>query len=118
MALLRPRTFDIAPSREGERYRRLRLRTENPGVGGSIPSLPTIVPFTSPILTSRRFSVGFHSRMRLGRNLVHTSRPGCGREVPIRPYSHQTLRLIGWPLYGSPRSCNGVGTAGVHSRTG
>ncbi len=26
-------------------------------------------------------------------------RPGCGREVPIRRYSHQTLRLIGWPLY-------------------
>src|SRR5215471_12077031 len=26
-------------------------------------------------------------------------RPGCGREVPIQRYSHQTLRLIGWPLY-------------------
>jgi hypothetical protein len=24
---------------------------------------------------------------------------GCGREVPIRRYSHQILRLIGWPLY-------------------
>src|SRR5215467_16383900 len=27
------------------------------------------------------------------------ARPGCRREVPIRRYSHQTLRLIGWRLY-------------------
>ena len=26
-------------------------------------------------------------------------RPGCGREVPIRRYRHQTLRQIGWSLF-------------------
>src|SRR5262249_57526215 len=26
-------------------------------------------------------------------------RPGCGSEVPIRRYSYETLRQIGWPLF-------------------
>jgi len=26
-------------------------------------------------------------------------RPGCGREYPLHRYRHETLRLIGWPLY-------------------
>jgi len=26
-------------------------------------------------------------------------RPGCGREVPIRRYRYDTLRMVGWSLY-------------------
>ena len=27
------------------------------------------------------------------------TRPGCGREVPIRRFRYETLRQIEWPLY-------------------
>jgi hypothetical protein len=27
------------------------------------------------------------------------SRPGCGREYPVRRYRYTTLKQIGWPLY-------------------
>src|SRR5215813_13178412 len=39
------------------------------------------------------------TRTASARTLDHAPGRGCGREGPIRRYSHQTLRLIGWPLY-------------------
>jgi len=37
------------------------------------------------------------------------SRPGCGREVPLRRYRYDTPSQIGWPLFGVARFTNWCG---------